>query len=301
MQLHFAIGQLIALTIALFVVALVVRTRVGVIKKFEAAFAARRPLGPTGIVMGAEPVLLRGSETHAVLLIHGFGDTPQSVRPLADALNAAGWTVKVVLLPGHGRPLREYAAARAADWVTHAQLSYRELRVTYENVVVCGISMGAALSTILAAEHAEIPAVALLAPYLVMSRNMQIRSVLARLLEFVIPYHANTGGDRSIHDDVARARTLGTGVVTGGSLMALREISMRAQHALPAIRTRVLYLQSREDNRLSESDAITQFARIGSAIKEQRWLTGCGHIITVDYCKGEVARQVVAWFAPEIA
>lgn len=300
MQLHYAMMPLLSLTVVLFVVAAVVRTRVGVIKKFEASFAARRPVGANGIVIGAEPVYLRGSDSHAVLLIHGFGDTPQSVQPLADALKAAGWTVNAVLLPGHGRSLREYAAARPSEWIAHVQSSYRELRATHTTVVVCGISMGAALSTILAAEHTEIPAVALLAPYFVMQRDMQIRSVLARLLEFVIPYHANTGGDRSIHDAAARARTVGTGVVTGGSLMALRAISLRAQHALPSLSARVLYLQSREDNRLSQTDAIEQFARIGSVTKEQRWLTGCGHIITVDYCKDEVARQVVEWFAPEL-
>ncbi len=299
MQLHYAMGPLIGLMIALFVVALVVRARVDVVKKFETSFTVRRPLGANGIVRGAEPVYLHGSASHAVLLIHGFGDTPQSVRPLADALHAAGWTVSAVLLPGHGRPLREFAAARSMDWIAHVQSSYRELCAAHTTVVVCGLSMGAALSTILAAEHAEIPAVALLAPYLAMSRDMQIRSVLARLLEFVAPYHANTGGDRSIHDAAARAQSLGTGVVTGGSLMALREISLLAQRGLPSIKARVLCLQSREDNRLRERDAVEQFARIGSATKEQRWLIGCGHVITVDYCKDEVARQVAAWFAPD--
>ena len=300
MQFQFALAPLWSLVVALFVAALVMRTRARVIRNFETSFAVRRPVGANGIVIGAEPVSLRGSDSHAVLLIHGFGDTPQSVRPLADALNAAGWTVNAVLLPGHGRSLRAYAAAGASEWIAHAQSSYRELRTTHKTVVVCGISMGAALSTILAAEHSEIPAVALLAPYLVMNRNMQIRSALARLAEFVIPYHVNTGGELSIRDDAARARTVGTGVVTGRSLMALREISMRAQHALASLQSRVLYLQSREDNRLSQTDAVEQFARIGSARKEQRWLTGCGHIITVDYCKDEVAGQVVEWFAPEI-
>ena len=301
MQLHLSIAPLLSLVGVLFVVAFVVRTRARVIQKFEASFALRRPIGANGIVRGAEPVYLPGSDSHAVLLIHGFGDTPQSVRPLADALHIAGWTVRVVLLPGHGRPLREYAAARASDWVAHAEQSYSELRATYSTVVVCGISMGAALTTILASTHSEIPAVGLLAPYVVMPRDIHVKSVLVRLLEFMIPYHANTGSNRSIHDAEARMRTLGTGVVTGGTMMALREISLRAQRALPSIGARVLYLQSREDNRLSEADAVAQFARIGSPTKEQRWLTGCGHIITVDYCKDEVARQVVEWFAPEFA
>ena len=290
---------LLALLIVVFVVVIVRRTRARIVARFESDFAQRRPVGADGIVIGAGPVYLRGNASHAVLLIHGFGDTPQSVRPLADALHAAGWTVQVVLLPGHGRPLRDYAAARASDWIAHAQSAYRELRATHATVVVCGISMGAALATILAAEHSEISAVALLAPYLVMPDDMRVKTVLARWFEFVIPYYVNTGGEQSIHDAAARARTLGTGVVTGRALTSLREISVRAQCALPSIHARVLYLQSREDNRLNQDDAVTGFARIGSTVKEQRWLTGCGHVITVDYCKNEVARQVVEWFAPE--
>lgn len=291
----------VALVLVVVAIAWMLRTRAQNIRVFESHNAKRRPVGASGLVIGAEPVLLQGSTSHAVLLMHGFGDTPQSVRPLADALNAAGWTVSVALMPGHGRPLRDYAAAGGSDWIRHAQECYRELRAEYETVVVCGISMGAALSAILAAENSEIPAVALLAPYLVMPRDMKIKTVAARLVSFVIPYHENLGGDRSIHDPVARGRTLGTGVVTGRSLNGLRQISVRAQAALPSVKARALYLQSREDNRIDAGDAVRSFGRLGSAVKEQRWLTGCGHIITVDYCKDEVARQVIEWFAPELA
>lgn len=286
--------------IAVVAIALVWRTRTQNIRVFESHAAKKRPVGASGMVVGAEPVFLQGSASHAVLLMHGFGDTPQSVRPLADALNAAGWTVNAILMPGHGRPLRDYAASDATDWIDHTEQSYRALKAKYPTVVVCGISMGAALTSILAAAHPEITSIVLLAPYMVMPQDMQIKTVLARLTSFVIPYHENVGGDRSIHDSEARGRTLGTGVVTGRSLNGLRTVAKRAQAAIPNVRARVLYLQSREDNRINARDAEVQFARIGSAVKEQRWLTGCGHIITVDYCKDEVARQVVAWFAPEL-
>lgn len=289
----------VVLVVAAIAALWILRTRAQNIRLFEGHNAKKRPVGANGLVIGAEPVFLPGSASHAVLLMHGFGDTPQSVRPLADALNAAGWTVSAVLMPGHGRPLPEYAAADAADWIGHAEASYRELKAHYATVVVCGISMGAALTSILAAAHPEIPAIVLLAPYLVMPREMQIKTVAARLLSFAVPYHENVGGDRSIHDSEARGRTLGTGVVTGRSLNGLREVASRAQQAIPNVRARTLYLQSREDNRINSGDAVVQFGRLGSSLKEQRWLTGCGHIITVDFCKDEVARQVMEWFAPE--
>ena len=294
-------GTVVAIVVAVMAAFVIARIRARNIRVFESHNAKKRPAGANGVVIGAEPVFLTGKASHAVLLIHGFGDTPQSVRPLADALHKAGWTVSAILTPGHGRPLREYAAADASDWIKHVEQSYRALKAQYATVVVCGISMGAALASILAAEHPEIPAVVLLAPYLVMSREMQIKTLMARLLSFVVPYHENVGGDRSIHDSDARGRTLGTGVVTGRSLNALRMVANRAQQAIPRIQARVLYVQSREDNRIDANDAIRQFGRLTTSVKEQRWLTGCGHIITVDYCKDDVARQVIEWFAPSFS
>lgn len=267
-------------------------------ERFESLVAKRLPLNADGIVRGAEPVFMHGSASHAVLLVHGFGDTPQSVRPLADALNAAGWTVYSMLLPGHGRPLAQYARTRARDWTRAVEAVYADLRLQYATVVVCGISMGAALSTILAARVPELPALVLLAPYFSMSPEMRWKTVAARLSAFPVPYHVSRGGELSIHDPAARARTLGIGVVTARLLSELRWVAHRAERALPRVRARTLYLQSREDNRVDAVAALRHFARLGSPVKAQRWLSGCGHIITVDYCKDEVARQVVEWFAP---
>lgn len=291
-------GAALAALVVLVIVA--VRARAQNITKFTASNTARRPVGSDGIVIGAGPIQLNGNPNCAALLIHGFGDTPQSMRVLAEALHCAGWTVHVMLLPGHGRPLAEYAKSTADDWAQAARAKFDEMRGMHETVVVCGISMGAALATLLAADYPDVPAVALLAPYLAMPGRVYAQMLLGNLVAFPIPYHANSGSDRSIHDANARTQTLGTGVVSTRLLGQLRIVSLRAQRVLPLVHTRVLYLQSREDNRLNAQDAIEQFARLGSKEKQQRWLTGCGHIITVDYCREEVARQVIEWFAPEL-
>ncbi|MEP6778882.1 MAG: alpha/beta fold hydrolase [Gemmatimonadaceae bacterium] len=266
------------------------------IRKFENEVASRRPIGPNGIVIGADPIELLGDTSHAVLIIHGFGDTPQSVKPLAVALNSAGWTVSVPLLAGHGRPLRQYAAARSDDWIREVTTRYDELAAQHEVVVVCGISMGAALAVLLTAARPQIPALVLLAPYLAMPGIIRFKMAIVTLVQFVFRYHPSTGGETSIHDPVARADALGTGVVTAILLHQLQAVATMAARALPLVKAPTLYLQSREDNRIPQSAAIAEFAKLGSQVKEQRWLTGCGHIITVDYCKDEVASQAADWF-----
>src|SRR5687768_17522757 len=93
-------------------------------RSFERDHSRRFTLSPDGIVHGAEPISLEGSPTHAVLVLHGFNDTPQSVSLFAAALHGAGWTVRVPLLPGHGSTLTAMAQGRARAWLAHARAEY---------------------------------------------------------------------------------------------------------------------------------------------------------------------------------
>jgi carboxylesterase len=262
---------------------------------FEEDFARRRKIGSDGIVVGAQPIELAASDSHAVLLIHGFNDTPQSVAYLAKSLHSKGWTVRAPLLPSHGRHPREAAAARAESWLSFARAQYEEMSRRYAHVAVCGQSMGGALSVLLAAKHPDMPALVLLAPYLGMPHGLQFKLVGAWVAQAAVPYRRNVGGERSIHDPEARARSLGTGLLTAGMLSQLRRIAAKAARDLKRVRVPTLYLQSREDNRITVADAERYFGEIGSATKEQRWLTDCGHIIADDYCRDDVAQQVHAW------
>ena len=271
--------------------------------RVEMADAMRRPHGADGVVFGAETIRMSGSATHAALLVHGFNDTPQSMRVLATALHAGGWSVVVPRLPGHGCALSDMAAhANAAEWTSCVRDEYARLRQTHAIVVVCGLSMGGALSASLAADHAEIPALVLLAPYIGVPRFFGSALALSYMRQLFRPYQQGSGGARSLHDPVARAKALAPGILTARMLSALRIIAEQAEQALPLLRAPTLYLQSREDNRISVRTAERNFSAIGIAnahtgVREQRWLTGCGHNITADYCRDDVARQVSEWFA----
>jgi carboxylesterase len=264
---------------------------------FERAHAARCPTDARGIVKGAETIRLPHTTGRAALLLHGFNDTPQSMTYLANAMHAAGWSVLVPRLPGHGVRLdlmvRE---SRASLWRAAVEESYAALRETHESVVVCGQSMGGALAVLLSRAHAEISALVLLAPYLGMPRKLQLQLALVRLFQSRTSYRYGRGGERSLHDPDARRHALGPGVITVSTMHALREIAEDAQAELPNVRVPVLYLQSREDNRISIADAERHFAAIGGDQKVQRWLTGCGHIISNDFQRADVAAQTIDWF-----
>ncbi len=263
---------------------------------FEAAQARRFTIGADGIVVGAEAIVLEGTQKRAALLVHGFNDTPQSMAYLAAGIHRAGWTVRVPRLAGHGVALRRMALeARAEQWRRELIAHHDALRSAHEHVVVCGQSMGGALSILLATDRPTIDALVLLAPYVGMPRRLRLQLAMARMLQAESRYRASSGGERSLHDPDAKARALGPGVITARTMTELQTVAMAAERALSRLVVPTLYLQSREDNRIPPGAAERHFQAIGSREKVQRWVTGCGHIISADYCRDEVARQVIDW------
>ncbi|MBL0939008.1 MAG: alpha/beta fold hydrolase [Gemmatimonadaceae bacterium] len=271
------------------------RWRSRVAERFEAGDTSRRPRDAQGIVIGAEEIRLEGTSGHAVLVLHGFNDTPQSMAYLSARLHDAGYSVHAPRLPGHGRGLRDMAREANADaWMEHVQQCYSALRQSHHHVYLCGQSMGGALAVLQAQAFPRTPALALLAPFLGMPDALQWQ---ARLSTFMpAPYFRSTGGERSIHDAEARRAALGPGIVTSTMLRGLRRVALAAEQALPGLSVPTCYIQSVHDNRIAKERAEQSYAALGVRDKEQHWLTGSGHIISADYEKDRVAETVLRWF-----
>jgi carboxylesterase len=81
-----------------------------------------------------------------VLVLHGFTGSPQTVRPWAEHLAAAGLTVRAPLLAGHGAGWRELSATGWTDWFASAEQAFADISARCEQVFVAGISMGGCLA-----------------------------------------------------------------------------------------------------------------------------------------------------------
>ena len=295
-------------------------------RRYARGRPARLKLGADGIIVGAGPIGLSSSDTPsdtpsgapgtrqpAALLLHGFGDTPQTLAHLATYLNDRGWTVRVPLLPGHGRTLSEWARTRAADWLDAARAELAALRRQHDAVALVGLSMGGALASVLAAEEsardaasatrdgqtARIVALVLIAPYLAMAWWMRTLAALHHVIAPVMPY-AYAGGGPSILDPAEREQNLAYGVTTPRLVNDLAHVVRAARAALPHVTIPTLLVQSRFDNRVRPATAEWALATLGSADKRLVWIDRGGHIITVDHGHEEVASCVHNWLAGQM-
>lgn len=246
------------------------------------------------IIAGAETIDLQGANSSGILLLHGFGDTPQTLSLLAQYLHSAGFGVRAPLLPGHGRSVQAFLESRRSQWIDSSRHELAAFRERYASVAVVGLSMGGAIACLLAAENPDLSALVLIAPYLGMRPSYRVVSALSWIWGPLFGA-VKSNSPRSIHDPIERAKNLGYGVYSGRLIYELWRLTNQARRALPGVRTPTLLIQSKEDPRIATSVAERSFKLLGTVDKRLVLTEGAGHIITVDYGRERVFREVCNW------
>jgi carboxylesterase len=155
--------------------------------------------------------------------------------------------------------------------------------------------MGGAIAAQLAARTPDIRVLVLLAPYLLAPAEVRFAARTSWLWGTVQPYMPGRGA-ASVHDPREGAASRAYGVFPPSALRALVDTANRGRRALSGVTAPTLVVNSREDNRIPAALA-TRATDALRAPTERHWVAGCGHVITVDYCKAEVAELVLAFLA----
>jgi carboxylesterase len=154
--------------------------------------------GEAGITPpGAEPFAADGGPV-GVLVLHGFTGSPQTVRPWAEHLAAAGLTVRAPLLPGHGATWQDLGRTGWLDWYAGAERAFTELSAACEQVFVAGISMGGCLAFRLAETQGAHPRGGKLSGLVVVNPSLAGDTrllALAPVLKHVVKSLSSIGGD----------------------------------------------------------------------------------------------------------
>src|SRR5215813_3631433 len=197
--------------------------------------------GAMPLMPGAEPFTHPGGST-GVLLCHGFTGTPASLRPWADQLAAAGLTVSLPRLPGHGTTWQDMQHTRWEDWYAEVDRAYEELRGHANEIFVMGLSMGGCLALRMAELRGDgVAGLVLVNPSVTADTRLFL---LAPALKFVLP------SLKGITSDIKKEQTSELGydripVKAAATLPGLWKIT---QSQLPDVTQPVLVYHSTVDH-----------------------------------------------------
>lgn len=228
------------------------------------------------LLPGAEPYHHEGGPV-GVLMCHGLTATPQSLRPWAHRLAAAGLTVSVPRLPGHGTSWQEMARTRWEDWYAEIARAFDELRGRCEQVFVAGLSLGGCMALRLAEQQQDdVSGLVLVNPSLVADdRRMALQPVL-RLVMRSVP---------GLGDDLKRTdvHELAYDRVPVAALSGLMKLWSSTRAGLDSIRQPVLVFRSVEDHVVGPGSVAALRKGLSPSVEfEERICPDSYHVATLD-------------------
>jgi carboxylesterase len=242
----------------------------------------------TELLPGAEPWSVAGGPAGA-LCIHGFTGNPTSMRPVAKAFAAAGFTVELPRLPGHGTTVDEMITTGWADWTDAAEAAYQDLAARCERVVVSGLSMGGTLTLWLASRHPEIAGIVCVNPAAVVLPPEVLDMVRGMIAE---------GQDRmpGIGSDIADPDAVESAYEDTplGPLLSFQDGLAALQPDLARITSPLLLLTSPNDHVVTPTDSDALAAAVSGPV-ERVTLERSYHVATLDYDAGLITERAVAF------
>lgn len=208
--------------------------------------------------------IVSGAET-AVLFIHGIVGTPNHFSRFIP-LVPQSFSVYNILLEGHGRGVRDFAAASMGKWKKQVKRVVSELLATHNNIIIVAHSMGTLFAVREAVENSKrIKALFLLAaPLKLAIKPQMVKNSLKVLFDRIAP-----------NDKYALAAKHAYGIENDKRLwlyfgwipryMELFSEIKATRKIIPQLNTRTYLYQSRNDEMvalsslkyLQSSDAVT--------------------------------------------
>jgi carboxylesterase len=230
-----------------------------------------------------------------VVLSHGFTGTPASMRPWADHLAAAGYTVRLPLLPGHGATWRETNQARWPQWYAAVDQAYEEVAARCDTVFAAGLSMGGTLVTRLAEQKGSaIAGLVLVNPFF---GTMRRDAKLAPYISWLVRSRPSIGGDikKPGVEEPANDRTP---VVAFASVLKLLKATVAD---LDRVSAPIRMYRSVEDHVVDPLSARLLRTGASSTSVEEILLHNSYHVATLDYDAEQIFTGSVEFFAAHSA
>jgi carboxylesterase len=240
-----------------------------------------------------EPLFKESSEPNGrtgVLVIHGFGGSPRSLQEFAERFVAAGYSVALPLLTGHGLTPEAMEKSSWSDWTADVERAFGWLKERTDRVFVVGLSMGGSLALWVVEHHPEAAGLITINALFRHPQEFLMRVVGAICLPRWTKPVANDincpGIDEKAYDRLpSRA----------ARQLALMLTEVRSD--IGAIRCPVLMFSSLADHVVPPANQREIYESIGSAEKQLIPLHHSYHVATMDYDKEEIFAESLRFVA----
>lgn len=249
------------------------------------------------------PLFIPG-EGPGVLCLHGLTGTPFELAPLARALAAAGFSVSVPLLAGHGDTVATLAKTRWQDWLDSAESAFERLREQTGGapVTVVGFSMGGLLTLRMASQRSGMMSALVLLSVPLRLAAWQSAAVRAfgylpgplRRSRFAAIAKPN-GSD--VTDPQVRAENPTLPKIPLAGVVELLKLAELARGHLGDIRLPVFVAHGERDQAVPIASSFELAGSLGSNVVERLWLPRSGHLIAVDVERVALGEAVVRFLS----
>lgn len=238
------------------------------------------------------------------ILLPGLNGSGMELGQLPRFLESAGHDVLIPEIPGFlfGEP-----ASHFKTWISQLHHIIDEKRHEYEIINIAGISMGATLATVVASQRTDIASLVLMSPVLKYDgwsvpwyRPMLDLFYLLGLRNWEYserePFGVkNIDLRRRIGDKfkTSKVSEVGAASISAKHLYQAKGLMSAAQHGLHHLTTRLLVIQSVEDDTCSIWSAEEILSRCRAEMRRVIWLGNSYHIVTIDNEREIVLNEVL--------
>lgn len=219
----------------------------------------------------------------AVLLLHGFTGNSADVRMLARFLEKKGYTSHAPQYKGHGVPPEELVDSGPQDWWKDVMQGYDHLKsLGYEEIAVCGLSLGGVFSLKLGYTVPVKGIIPMCAPMYIKSEEVMYQGVL----DYAKEYKKLEGkSDEVIEEELKQFKPMRT-------LKELQGLIKDVREHVDLTYAPLFVIQGRHDKMINTDSANIIYNEAESPQKKMKWYEESGHVITFDKEKDQLHEDV---------
>ena len=242
-----------------------------------------------------------GEGSNHVILIHGYPESPYSVRLLGKYLAANGFHVFGPLLPGFGKNYQYlYKHSNWREWIKEIDNLINMIKKKdSQNIFVSGISMGGFITLYIAIHHPEVKAIApICGPVYVKSMLKWVIPITKIFKKYVTITQSEIDVmDPNIqHDPIILKLNQNYNKVVLKGVSSELKIMKKVRKNLHRITQPILICQGRNDNTIPLETPKYIYERVSSQDKSINWYENSGHLLTLDYDKEELFKDIATFF-----